>query len=130
MDIFATYATDEKAEVEGRWLPLGDAEFLVARAGNHKYNAAVKAAFEANKLTLDAGGAAAEARANEIFADVMANTILLGWKGVMRAGKPWDYSYTAARAALGLKEFRLRISALAENFENFLLQEEADQGNA
>ena len=38
--IFLTFSLPTKLETEGRWVPLGkDAEVLVARTGNDKFNA-------------------------------------------------------------------------------------------
>jgi len=130
MDIIAAYKTDTAAELTGRYFPFGkDAQLLVARSGNPAYVAELTAKLDENKVALDAGGPRAEELANEIFADVMSKSILLGWTGITRNGTSVSYSQAQAKEYLKLKEFRAKVSAIADNFENFLVKEEAAQGN-
>lgn len=130
MDIIATFATDEKLEAEGKWFPLSKtAKVLVARSGNDNYLAALRKKMKEVQLDLSAGEEA-EKLADEVLIDVMAETLLLGWKGITEGGREVPYSRDQARTYLRIKDFRKKIAALADNFEAFRVQAEAEQGNA
>lgn len=130
LNIFKKYATDEAAESNGTWINLGDgAEVLVARLGNKAYGKMLGKEFQANKRILDLGedSEEADAKSNEIMANVLAETILLDWKGVEgEDGKPMEYNKDNARKVLGLKEFRAEIMRLAGDVENYRLKQIAD----
>lgn len=131
MDIFAAYATDEKAEVEGQWFPIGkDARLLVARAGNPSYTSALRKALEKNQIDLEGGGPDADALAENLMVDVMAGTILLGWEGLSFKGQEVKHSTEMAKTMLRIKDFRKKVSAFSDNFEAFRLKAEVAQGNA
>ncbi len=131
MDIFAQYATDEQAEVEGRWFPLtSKAKLLVGRAGNTNFNTQLRAALAKNQIDLDAGGVDADNLAEGLIVDVMASTILLGWEGLEYKGRQVAYSPEMARTMLRIKDFRKKVTALSETLEAFKAKAEAEQGNA
>lgn len=127
MDIFASYATDEKKELEGSWQSLGDAEFLVARANNRNYVRALSAAIEKNQALLDKQDKAADKLSDGIMASVFADTILLDWKKVKYRGKDFAYSKENARIALSHKDFRREIATLAENINAYRAKLEDEQ---
>jgi hypothetical protein len=130
MDIFSSFATDEKLETEGKVFPLSKtASVLVARSGNPKYVALLRKKMAEAQLDLTSGDEG-DQLAESILIDVMAETILLGWKGVQEAGTDVPYSVAKARDYLKLKDFRRKISGLSENFESFKLKAEVEQKNA
>lgn len=130
MDILATFQTDEKLETEGKWFPLSKtAKVLVARSGNPKYRAALRAKMKEVQLDLTSGPEA-EQLADEVLIDVMAETLLLGWKGIKDGANDVPYSAEQARTYLRVKDFRAKIAALSDNFEAFRAKAEQDQGNA
>lgn len=131
MDIFNTYATDEIAEVEGRWHKIGkDAQVLVARTGNTKYTAAFRKALADSDVDLANGGEEADRVAEEMLVDVLARTVLLDWKGLSFHGAAVDYSIDMAKTMLRVKDFRKRITNIADSLENFRIRIEEAQGNA
>jgi hypothetical protein len=131
MDIFNTYATDEVAEVEGRWQKIGkDAKVLVARTGNARYQKEFRKALERHEGDLGTGSEEADKLAEEILIEVMAKTILLGWEGLSYQGQTVEYSVDMAKTLLRVKDFRKRVMAIADNLENFKIQAEVAQGNA
>lgn len=131
MDIFSTYATDEIAEVEGRWQNLSKtAKVLVARTGNARYNAEFRKALQKHELDLGTGNEEADKLAEEILIDVMARTVLLGWEGLSFQGAEVPYSVEMAKTLLRVKDFRKRIAAVADSIDNFRIQVEEAQGNA
>lgn len=131
MDIFAAFATDEKLEAEGKWFPLSKtAKIRVARSGNPKYVALLRAKMKEAQLDLSSGEEA-DQLAEEVLIDVMSQTILTGWEGIKDStGKVVPFSADAARTYLRLKDFRRKVDGLSQNFEAFRIQAEEAQGNA
>lgn len=131
MDLFSTFATDPKLELEGREFPLDrTSSITVARSGNPAYVKALRNALEKNKSDLDFGGDAANDLALGIVIDVMAEHILLGWKGVEYQGKPLTYSVANAKMLLtDLPEFRKKVEGLSNNFESFKVKDTEKTGN-
>jgi hypothetical protein len=131
MDVYTTYATDETAEVEGRWFPLSKtAKVLVARSGNSRYNAAFRKKLNDHEMDLGTGTPEADKLAEEILVEVMADTILLGWEGLKFQGQDVAYSKEQARTMLRVKDFRKRVTVIADSLENFRIKAEEAQGNA
>lgn len=119
MDIFSEYATNDNLENEGTWVEVGDAEFLIARSGNKKYVRKLTKAVDRHKKLLDRKDDAADKLSDEIMVAVVAETILLGWKGVSFKGAPMAYSADNAKTLLAIKDFRRQIMELAEDFDAY-----------
>lgn len=132
LDLFDAFATDTAREEEGSWVDYApNVSFLIARSNNKGYSRALTKKFERNKLTLETKGQAAEDLAENIIVEVMAQHILLGWKGEFNwKGKPvGEYSVERAKEMLNVKDFRRWVVSKAEDFERFkLAQDEGDQG--
>lgn len=124
MDIFNTYAVDEAKELNGTWMEVGDAEFLIARAGNKAYVKLLGKEVERNQKALDRKDEAAEALSDRIMIDVLAETVLMGWRNVSFKGEALEYTPENARMLLGLKEFRREVNKLADDFNAFKAKEE------
>lgn len=130
MDIFATYAINEDTENKGTWMEVGDAKFLVARAGNRAYAKLLSKEVERNQKALDRKDDAADTLSEKIMVKVLAKTILLGWEGVQYQGADMVYSFDNAVMLLQHKEFRREIIKLADDFDAFkLVKEEDDEKN-
>lgn len=120
MDIFNSFATDNKLEQEGSWVSLdGKARILVARAGNKKYGRLLSTQVEKNKIALDAKTDEADDLSDDIMIDVLANSILVGWEGLSYQGVSLDFSIENAKKLLGVKDFRLLVSNHSRNIENY-----------
>jgi hypothetical protein len=131
MDIFDVYATDETAEVEGRWFPLDKkTKVLVARTGNANYLKAIRQRMKAAQIDTEDQSDDNEKLVTDLIIETMAETVLLGWKGMSMKGEELTYSKTNAMKALAVKGFRARISSIADKLESFRVKEEEDQGNA
>ena len=130
IDLFAAFSTDKKAEQEGKETTLpgcGDTLFRVARAGNPTYKRLLNSLYKRNKAVLDSKGATAEAKSDEILAEVFAKSILLGWTGTISIkGKPTPYSYEAALGLLSLNDFRAVVEQVANDFNTFRTEEDAE----
>jgi hypothetical protein len=126
-DVFEAYATDEKLEVEGTWIPHNGAKFKVARTGNSEYTKLINKEYEENRIALSQQGEEAEKLDVEIMIGVMARTILLGFEGVSYQGKEMKYSIENAKTLLRIKEFRAVVSAWAREINNYKFKKEEDE---
>lgn len=127
MDIFEQYATDETKEVEGTWVDDGDAELLIARAGNRRYTKKLLKLYDRHKKALDRKDDAADALSDNILIEVLSETILLGWKNITLKGEPLPYTPENAQKLLAIKDFRKRVMDLSDDFDAYKVKEEADQ---
>lgn len=128
MDVFQQYATDEKKEVEGVWVELNDkgAKVLVARAGNKKYARMFSREYERHQRALEAKNDAADDLSDKVTIEIMAETILLDWQGLTFKGELLPYSKENARKLLSVKDFRVHITKLSNDFDSYrVAQEEA-----
>lgn len=130
MDIYTSFATDETLENEGKWFPLSKtASVKVARAGNTRYVEMLRARMKEAQLDMLSGKEADEL-AESILVDVMAETVLLGWKDLKLQGVDMPVSVANARKLLAIKDFRRKVAGFSENFDAFRVKEEVEQGNA
>lgn len=130
MDVFTSFATDQALENKGKWFTLAkDAQVLVARSGNDRYSEKLRAHMELSPLE-GLNSKQQEEIGSEILVDVLAETVLLDWKGLAYQGKEVPYSKDMAKTFLRIKDFRKKINMLSENFEAFRVKAEAEQGNA
>jgi hypothetical protein len=130
MDIFSSYATDETSEVEGTWFNLSKtASVRVARSGNSNFATGLRKAMEKHSVELEGNTPEADQVAEGLMVDLMADTILLDWKGLQFKGKDVAYSREMARTMLRIKDFRKKISGFSDNFESFKAKAEEAQGN-
>jgi len=128
LDIFAEFAVDDG----GVWVPYaGDVEFLIARANNAKFRRRISYFYEKHRRLLDGKGEAAEAKSNEIIATVMAETILLGWKGKVKfQGQVLEYSKPNAEKLLAVAPFREWVSKMANDEHAYkIVKDEEDKEN-
>ena len=116
----SSFKIDKKKSLEGVWEPLGNGtEILVARIGNKKYQEAYANIPKGVRRMLE-NKTLADETAEEIYADVLSQTILLNWKNMNDEGKPIEYSTEAAQAMLQKYEpFRELVWELANDFQTF-----------
>ena len=128
LDIFAEFAVDDG----GVWHPYaGDVEFLIARANNPKFRRRISYFYEKHRRLLDGKSEAAEAKSNEIMATVMAETILLGWKGKVKfQGQVLEYSKPNAEKLLAVAPFREWVSKMSNDEHAYkVVKDEEDKEN-
>jgi len=128
LDVFESFATDENLEVAGTWVEYGEAKFLVARLGNRKYAKKLTALVERNQKLLDRKDDAAEALSDKLMVDTLAETILMGWEGVMYKGAELPYTVENAKMIRALKDFRREIMKMAEDMEAYKMKQEQEAG--
>lgn len=132
MDIFSSFATDETLENEGKWFPLSKtASVKVARSGNAKYLAFLRAKFKDLNFDFEDKSPENDQLAESVTLEVMAHTILVGWKGLTdKTGATVPYSTNQAKTYLAVKDFRKKVGGFADDFQSYRLKEEVAQGNA
>ena len=135
LDIFAQYATDESLELNGSWRSLGgDAEILVARNLNPRYSSLLSKLYAQNQQTLDLNAADgtehpdALAKSEELMVEVIAKTILLGWKNLAYKGQPLEYSEANAKMLLKHRDFRRLVVEKSTEVDAYRVKQEEEQG--
>lgn len=130
MDFEKAFATDDKLEQEGRWFPVGEgASCLIARTGNTRYKEMLRAKLGVYEASLQAR-LLDDDTADTMLIEVMAKTILLGWKGFEDQGEEVPYSIAAATKFLTkFKDFRNFVASNADNMQAYRVQDtEEDRG--
>lgn len=121
MDIFAKYATDPNAELNGVERKLDDTTMLlIARQANEKANEAWTSWTERNieQLTSQDMKSRAAAELNRVL-DVVSTCILLGWSGLQFKGTDLAYTPANARMLLEIKDFRNVVITLSAEVDAY-----------
>jgi len=127
-DVFYEYATSEVKEA-GVEIKLGDGAYItVARDKNPRYTKKVQDNYLRHRFVLDAGGEPAIALDKLLMEQTIAETILVGFRGIYFKGELLEYSTSNALLLLSLPDFKKRVIAESERFENYRVdQEVADE---
>jgi len=134
MDFFAEFAVNETAAKEGVFVPYsGDVEFKIAKIGTRTYRNFASPLFQRNERILKQKGDAAEDKATELIITVMANVVLVGWKGDLKyQGQPLgEYTVEKAKKLLAHEGFRDWVDAQSkrEDLYKEVQDDEADAKN-
>jgi len=126
MDLKKKYTVDKNAIENGRWMPLGDAKFNLARLGNTNYKREYRRIIEEYEPKLQGvpDDEVEEHPLNiEANCKVLAKTVLLDWKGVTEDGQEVAYSEEKAFEYLQeLEDFRTDIIRMANDRDNFRVE--------
>lgn len=114
------YDTDEDLEESGKWFPIGSGiELKIARQGNRKYNRKLAKMVEERRVeSVDLKTQDYE----EILLDLMAETILLDWRGVkdLDTGKAVAYTKEKGREILeARKDLRKFVDDQSGSMANY-----------
>lgn len=132
IDIFTDLALNQDTEISGVWVPYrGDVEFLIARSNNRKFRKLFTHQYKKNQRLVDSNTDAGEAKGDELLIDVLAQSVLLGWKGKLAIqGELVQYSVSNAKRLLAIPLFREWVSKQADDIEAYkAVQAEEDQKN-
>lgn len=127
MDIKEFY-TDEKLEEDGTWVDCGDGlELLVTRLFNDRFTRLMAAKRKPLGRRVDRDPKLAQ----DILVAVMAECILLDWKGLKDGDKPIKFSKATALDLMARsRDFRNLVTTCADDAANFHAEEqEADRKN-
>lgn len=127
---FSEYVTDAALEEQGVWMRLrkGDAEVLVARAGNKQHEELVRRLRRKHGQGRRGDDLPKEVE-EAIALEALSRTILLGWKDFEDDdGKEIEYSAEKARELLKLsRDFRIEVTEIATEMEVYK-REETESG--
>jgi hypothetical protein len=135
--IYDLFATDEILETKGKWYRIGDAEFLLARAGgaNTRFTAAYAAATRPYQRQQQLGQLSEET-ARSLLAEPFSKFVLLDWRTRVsptetndhvikgKDGNPLSYSKDAAqKLLLEIPDLLMTLVEAAGNFSNYAPQD-------
>jgi len=124
---FGNFKTDPEKEEDGVWYEYAPKfRLLIARMGNTK----CQRLFEKREkpyMHRIRQGELDEDTAMEILIETLAETVLLGWEGLLSGGEPIPYSKEKARELLAVRDFRAVVLEFAKDGDNFRedIQEES-----
>lgn len=126
--------TDTQKEIDGVWRPYkDDSQLLIARIGNQKYRSLLRRKVKTNKAVLDNEDDLADKVSDKVFGEVLAETILLDWKGVVIGGVDTPYTVALGKQILtdpSNRDFREAVKNFAEDAEAYRIKiEEEAVGN-
>lgn len=107
---FDEFTTDESKVDGGVWFPYKTARLLIASTDKRAFVNAM----DLLNAKYPNRGALQSPEADELFQDILARHILLGWEGF---GEP--YSQKTAKEKLKIKAFRELVYGIASKYENF-----------
>ena len=116
---------DSKTSDKGVWCDITPScSCLIGRYGNTGHKEAIKRLVKHNKTFIDKGTMDNDL-AERMLGDIMAEHILLDWKGMLNGDKELPYDKETAKLVLAdpeLYEFREWVEAQSKNIENFRLE--------
>lgn len=115
-------SVDLDAAAGGVWVDYDDGiSFRIARANHPAYRNAVKRMHKQHKRQID-NGTMSDELSEKLLAELMAQHILVDWKGLKNGGKAFQYSVENATSFLQApqyEEIRDWIMAQANDIENY-----------
>lgn len=127
MDLKKEFATNKQYEQEGVWTDIGNGcSIKIARVGNEHYTALFRKLSKPYQNQIRRGTLPND-KAEDLLIQVMAESIVLDWKGLEEDGKPVKYSReTCARILKEYKDFRELVSDLSNSLELFKAEMDAE----
>ncbi len=125
-DVFKELAVDPALVVGGSWFDIGgEASLKVAREGNKLYSQMLVKLHEENKAVLELKNEASNRVAEDIYTQILAETILLDWKNIAYKGAPLEYSKANAAMLLAHEDFRALVVKRSKELAAFRYASEA-----
>lgn len=124
---FKSFQTDESKENEGVWVPVEkDVAIKIARAFNKHFVQRYRNLPRAVQKRIQ-DGTISSRRDEEVFCELLAETVVVDWKGFTDDGKLVPFSRdNAEKFLLKYKEFRAFAWELANDMALFKLEENED----
>ena len=119
------FQTDGTKEVDGVWVDIGDgARVLVARIGNPKYRDYYQRATKPYRRQIRTDTLAQDI-AEKLYTQALAETILLGWEGLLDSDSK-EIRWSRAKALEVLtdyKDFRDLVAEIAQEQDQYRTEE-------
>jgi len=118
------YRVDLGAEVEGVWTPVDEVgtSFLIARWNNPRHARAMREKLADNNLFSRMKSNVDDKELRRLEAEILADTILLGWRGLKDNGIEIEYSRDRAVELMGdpsLDQLKNLVLGYAQNFASY-----------
>ena len=123
LDVFEKYGFDEALETEGVWRylatnadgsqDLDGPALLIAAFGNEESQQVTVELRDRHLKELEAKTPEAKKLSRQLLVQMLARTILLGWKNLTMAGEDVTYSQESAIKLLNFRRFREQVIGLA-----------------
>jgi len=128
--VLAAFTTDKATETKGKWIPVGPAKFLVARAGgsNTKFQKAIETAMRPYQRLIQMEQLS-ETEATKLTVKPFVETVLLGWENVRPATQDEDQEWVAGEPIPYSQEKAIEILTQFPDLFRHLLTESTKLGN-
>ena len=117
---------DQKSAVDGVWVDLDEtSKIKIARYGNSHFKTRLREVLAPYKRMID-NETLSDEKSDDLMMQVVAETILLDWKGMTMNGEEVEYSTAKAKELLidpSLSEFRELTMSLSRDMQLFREQE-------
>jgi hypothetical protein len=122
--VLAMFATNKDAEKKGKWIEVGPASFLIARAGgsNTKFERAVSAVLRPHQRRIQ-NGMMSNAEAEKLSIEPFAETVLLDWKNVRAAVQDETNEWVVGEPIPFSKEKAVKVLDENRDLFRYLLEE-------
>lgn len=128
--VLAAFTTDKATETKGKWVEIGPAKFLLARAGgsNTKFQKAIEAVMRPYQRMI-AMDQFSEAEAAKLSVKPFVDTVLLGWENVRPVTQDEDGEWQVGEPIPFSKEKAVEILTNLPDLFRRLLTESTNIGN-
>lgn len=128
--VLAAFTTDKASETKGKWIEVGPAKFLLARAGgsNAKFQKAVEVAMRPYQRLIQMDQFS-EAEASKAMVKPFVDHVLLGWENVRPVMQDEDQEWIAGEPFPYTKEKAVEILTNLPDLFRHLLGESTKLGN-
>ena len=117
---------DDSLQTNGAWAEYHGVELLIARSGNSKYKSAFRHKIKPYKKQIDNGTLPPET-SDRILSETIAETVLLGWRGLEADGKDVPYTLDNAIDLLTSDpDCRDFVMSFSEDMENFFKKDDEE----
>lgn len=128
--VLAQFTTDKAIETKGKWVDVGPAKFLLARAGgsNTKFQKSIEAVMRPYQRLIQMDQLS-EAEASKLTVKPFVETVLLGWENVRPAVQDEDGEWQIGEPIPYSKDKAVEILSSHPDLFRLLLSESTKIGN-
>jgi hypothetical protein len=122
--ILGMFTTNKDAEVKGKWVTIGPASFLLARAGgsNKKFERSVSSVLRPHQRRIQTG-MMDNSEAEDLAVGPFVDAVLLDWKNVRPMKQDEDGEWSVGEPIPFNKENAVRILSEHRDLFRYLLEE-------